>query len=143
MPIRRKRRVYDMITDLIPRIELAHDSLTNIVTALRATGQALVWTIEPPAGAGPRFSAQGWVDHFTTERARLMALRDVVGPIMQRVYPEVYDDAADYVTTVPTIVAAINTVLDLHRDGATLRNETLTNGQRNALANAIEAELEA
>lgn len=131
--------VYRMIVDMIPRLDLAHVDLTNIVTILRNPAVE-IWSgsnasVAPAVG----YSASGWAAHFTGERTRLLALRDAgAGAILQRVYPESFAAAAAYAQDIPTIVGYIQTAIDRHAT-----NEKLTNGERSNLATAIEALLEA
>lgn len=134
--IHRTKRITDMQFDLIQRIELAHRTCQNIVQDLR-DASLTIWTGTSLSGNGR--SAVGWIQHFQSERARLLNLRDTVGPIIQRVFPELVTPIADYMQDVPGIVADIQTAIDLH--GQT--NEPLTTPQRSTLANAIEARLEA
>ena len=117
--IRRSRRITEMHQDLIQRIELAHKTFSMIVTRLRNFARPV--TIA---------DVQFWINFHTAERARLLALRDVVGPHLQRLYPDTYDDAVEYVQDVPTLIGYMQQLVD---------SGNVTNARRTTLANAIEA----
>lgn len=130
--IRRPTNIPDMVFDLFQRVDLTHRSCLLIVAELRNPA-AIIMT-----GVGVGNGAAGWVQHFTSERARLISLRDKLSTIVQRVYPEMVPAITDYLSDVPLIVADIQTAIDRHGG----RNEPLTNGERSTLANAIEARVE-
>jgi hypothetical protein len=111
-----------MHQDLIQRIELCHRTFSMIVTRLRNFAKPV--TIA---------DVQFWISVHTAERARLMALRDTVGPTFQRLYPDSYADAVEYVQDVPTICGFMQQLVD---SGA------VNNARRTTLANAIEPLLE-
>lgn len=137
--IRKPVGVRQLHEDLIQRVEVTHRTCLSIVQALRDAG-AEVWTVDAtPSAAARKYSATGWVQHFTSERARLSGLRDTVAPIIQRLYPEMVTPIQDYLSDVPLIVADIQAAIDRHGG----RNERLTAGERATLANAIEARVEA
>ena len=141
--IRRPRLIYRLHRELIPAIEQAHERLGQIVASLRQTGVP-VYTVAVPENV-TGWNATHWRDYFANQRARLLELKDAgAGPILDRLYPELFDATRDYFQDLQSIIGYINTALDRHRNAdTTLRNETLTNGERSQLANAIEALLEA
>ena len=134
--IKKPTLIYRMIIDMIPRLDLAHDDLTRIVALLRNPAVEVWSGTNASSAPAVGYSALGWVAHFAGERARLVALRDAgAGPILQRVYPEVFTSLTSYASDILTIVGYIQTAIDRHGTA----NEKLTNGERSNLANAIEA----
>ena len=137
--ISKPTQVYKMLADMIPRVDVAHDDLTRIVAVLRNSAVDVWSGVNLSVAPATGYSASGWVSHFTSERTRLVALRDAgAGPILQRVYPEVFTSLVSYAQDIPTVVGYIQTAIDRHDV-----NEKLTNGERTNLANAIAALLEA
>lgn len=137
--IRKSTRLFEAHQDLIQTLDYGHKDCLNLVAKLRDPS-CEVWTKEPPRDPpATRFNATGWVYHFSHARQRLASLRADVGADVVRVYPRVELPLNEYLADIPEIVADIQRAIDRHAG----RAEPLTTAERTALANAIEARLEA
>ena len=133
--------------DIEQRLAFAHRDLTAVVSALRDTG-AQVWTETPSDSAvvtPPVFSLAGWRVHFGQERARLNGFNSRRGTALANYDPPLAEALVGYLTSTVTLGAAFDTALNAptYRDASgNLIQRQVTQAHRNALADAIEAELE-
>lgn len=132
---------------VLPRLAVAHPDLTRISTALRNAGVD-VWTESPTDDSLltlPHYSAAGWRIHYRKEFQRLNAWSTDNGAALQAADAPAYSALQGYLTSMPAIGSAFNTLFNLsaYRDGSgNLIQTRITQPHRNALAAAIEAELE-
>lgn len=142
--IHRPTGLYDIQQRLVPRLEVAHKTGTTIVADLRNPA-VQVWTHTEglPEDGTVRVSVAGWRQHFSAERASLQGIRNRAGAIADRLYPELTQAAVDYFASVTAILNGMNTVLALYTTNGVLAQAQLTGGQRQTMADALAAELEA
>jgi hypothetical protein len=130
---------------VLQALDFAHRDFSNYVTWLRNSGIA-VWTHIDDTSTIPEaeyYSLIGWMTNWRRWFNRFVAFEADYGAAnINTYYPGYGTKLASAIATLPTLKAAFDTVLDLHRDAGVLKNEPVPMGQRNALADALEAELE-
>lgn len=143
--IRRRLGMYQLLTDIVPRLDVAHTDLTRIVAALRNVN-VVVMTILPdpvPADGVVRYSAFGWRQHFAAERASFVAFGAAADTLAARQqFPDVAAALVDYMEAMPRLVAGLDLLLARYPNATTVP-QVVTQAHRTALANAIDAELAA
>lgn len=141
--IRRRAGFYQLFTDVVPRLELAHADLTRLVGLLRDPAVAVL-TILPtpvPQDGVARYSVVGWRQHFAAELARFTQFRASAETLTARQrFAEVDTALADYVEALPRVVAALDLLLARYPDAATV-SQSISATHRRALADAIATEL--
>lgn len=133
--IRKPLGYYRLFSDVIPRLELAWGDLVRIRDILLDPGQ-IVWTENGPEGS---YSLLGWRNHFAGELQRLNAYAAKAPPRLTTEFPDVAAMYVDYRDAMPRVGNALAQIVALHAEGAT---EAIPQGERDALAQAIDAELE-
>ncbi len=142
--IRRRTGFYQLLVDVVPRVELAHLDLTNIVQWLRDPAVEIYTTFPvPPAEDGVlRFQIHGFRKHFAGELARFAEYRsDADTALARQRFSEVDAALADYLEALPRVVAAFDLLLSRYPNAATVQT-AITNAHRRALSDAIVAELQ-
>jgi len=135
--------------DVLPRLATAHKDLTNMEAALRNVSVD-VWTESPSdldklTAGRSHYSLEGWRSHFKRERARLVAFSTDHGAALQGFDAGGKAALDGYLASTATLATSFNT-LAAHANYRDANGNTIqrlvTQAHRNALADAIGAELE-
>ena len=141
--IRRRLGMYQLLTDVLPRLDVAHTDLTRIVAALQ-NASIVVMTILPdpvPADGVVRYGVLGWRQHFAAERQGFVQFRNAADTLVARQrFVDVDTALADYVEAVPRLIIGLDLLLSRYPNAGTVP-QIVTMVHRNALAAAIVAEL--
>lgn len=131
----------------IDRVRAAYESLVKIAAVLRDTATSEIWTAAPEdnqvASGMTAYSLAGWRMHFRNERV-IVAAFDTAQDANVNYRDDVKVAVDGYLVTIANLATSFNQLMDLHKNGSgdvILRK--ITTPQRNALASAIEAELQA
>lgn len=134
---------------LLQRLAVLHKDLTKISAVLRDTANE-VWTEVPsdasktaPGAAGAAYSLEGWRSHFAGELAGYNDLFSAYGPQIQSYDGQAYAAMQGARTSIPTIGVALAQIVAGYEDGnGNLIQTKISQGDRDTLATAIEAELQ-
>lgn len=141
--IRRRLGLYQLLVDVIPRVDLAHADLSRIVGFLRdpAVHVLTILPAEVPQDGAARYSVLGWRQHFAAELDRFTQFRSRTDTLAARQrFAEVDAALVDYLEALPRVVAGIDLLLSRYPDAATV-SQAITPAHRRALADGIVAEL--
>lgn len=133
---------------VLPILRNAHRDLSNIVMWLRDTGVD-IWTESPSDSTKltanrQHYSLEGWRVHFRTHRQVLAAFNTANGAALQTLDANAKTATDGFLSSTATMAGAFNACVNKYKDGSgNLVQVRVSQADRDALATAIEAELEA
>ncbi len=136
MPIRRPTGLYAILSDLVPRLDVAHGDLTRLAGLLSSAAVRVRNGPNPdPAAPGEEYNIAGWIAHFDGESQRLGALS--TGYASRLTALGVSAPVQDYLAGIPGVLAAMRAAVQ-----GVAAGELVPMPRRQALAAAITGALE-
>lgn len=134
---------------VLPRLSAAHPDLARIAAALRNGAGVDVWTETPSdasklAAGKTSYSLEGWRVHYASERTTLAAFNTAHGSALLGYDSQAKTALDGYLSSIPNIGSAFGAIMAKYKDAqGRLLQTTVAQADRDTLAAAIEAELQA
>jgi len=134
-------------SDVLIRLGVVHPDLTRMAVNLRNNAGVDVWTESPSDTAKlsvgkVHFSLEGWRSHYKVEFSRLSAWDTQNGARLQSYDSQAKSALDGYLISMPVIAAAFNSVIANYLNAGRVIQALVSQPDRDALAAAIEAQLQ-
>lgn len=132
---------------VVPRLSVAHTDLGRMVAWLRDVNVD-IWTESPSdtdrlTPGRLHFSLEGWRASYKFEFQTLNAFNTAHGPKVLNFDAQAKTALDGYLTSIPAIATAFNSVMNNYKDGnGNVIQQLVAQTDRSALATAIESELQ-
>lgn len=136
--IRRAAGYYELLLHVVPRLDLAHLSITRNVARLRNPAVEIWHGAVPDLSDNvERYVINHWRHHYAMELDRFGQVDGRLAENVKGAFPDILTQLHEYLEALPRVIAAFDALLARYSD-----TRQVTGAHRAALANAIEAELQ-